>query len=70
MFLQAIHLRLQLALTDVLAIITAIGVLLTGIGTYMNRYTNKQIHQAVKTKNGHTLAEIVEDTNEKVSTKD
>ena len=55
---------LQLALTDVLAIITAVGVFLTGLGTWMNRSTLKKTNKAVQTETECTLGELVKETND------
>ena len=58
--MSLLGIAVQLALTDMLAAITAVGVFLTGIGTYLTHRTGKQVHDSVKTSNGQTIAEIVE----------
>jgi hypothetical protein len=49
-----------------IGVITAVGVLLTGIGTILNRQDTKAIHRQVKTKNGTTLGQYAEDSNDRL----
>ena len=56
----------QLLVTDLIGIITAIGVLLTGIATVRNRQRIQDVHEQVKTSNGLTIGELAEDSNERI----
>ncbi len=54
-------------LNTVIGLITAMGVLLTGVGTFVNsnrirdnKESIQDVHDKVKTSNGRTIGEIVE----------
>ena len=49
----------------VLSAVTAVGILLTGIGTVRNSRNLKEVHHAVKTANGDTIGEIIDKISDK-----
>lgn len=57
-------------MTDPANMVTAIGTLLTGMGTLATAVWTRRVHQQVKTANGSTLGETVEQVREEVSTPD
>jgi hypothetical protein len=46
--------------TLVIGAVTALGVFLTGLGTYLANRKVEGVHQELRTQNGHTVGQLVE----------
>jgi hypothetical protein len=44
----------------IIGTITAVGVLLTGLGTYRNSRKVQAVHDELRTINGHTVGQLIE----------
>lgn len=57
-------------MSDPANMVTAIGTLLTGLGTLGTAVWTRRVHRQVKTANGSTLGETIEQVREEVTTPD
>lgn len=49
-----------MSIADITGLLTAIGVVLTGLGTLRNARKVDAVHQELRTTNGHTVGALVE----------